>query len=228
MGEIQRFSACSLKKSGRCYWDTGLSATAEAGAVAINRSVTKFLRAPATTMAKRSTGAAQSTPAFKKRKTSKRDNSSNGASLSAVVDLEKKVGDAIAAGASLNPLADLLKIACSADEGHEVVLKAIFAVYRLLVQILRKGLLRVSGEEGSKGKVVRTWIMARLDSFADLLSALLKDEERTLRVRNYLMFCSLLPKSSLRTDIRFEHPILLASRVVKQCTCPRLRGRSIL
>ncbi|KAI0362811.1 ribosome biogenesis protein Noc4 [Trametes cingulata] len=96
-----------------------------------------------------------------------------------IQDLEKQLTAAIASGSSLNPLADLLEIALNSETAAQLS-KAIYALYRVFVIILSRGLL--SGPDASdEAKAVRTWLVDRLHSFVDLLSGLLKDDEPTLK-----------------------------------------------
>ena len=125
-----------------------------------------------------------SLPPTKKRKTDRHSSSKQEklTSSESIASLEALVTDAISKGASLNPLADLLLIAAD-DEGEaDVVLKAVFALYRLFTLIFKKGLMVAGPEEEAAGKVVRTWVTARLSTFAEVLCGLLADEEAILRV----------------------------------------------
>lgn len=105
-----------------------------------------------------------------------------------VAQLETTVSEALETNGSLNSLADLLQIAVSSDD-VEIVVKSIFALYRSFTLVLRKGVLSSVREEDGTGndvtgrRAVRTWMVARLDAFTDLLCGLLQDDNSTIRVR---------------------------------------------
>ncbi|KAH9901675.1 ribosome biogenesis protein Noc4 [Cubamyces lactineus] len=110
----------------------------------------------------------------KKRKTREDD------TVRTIQDFEKQLTAAVSSGSSLNPLADLLDIALEAESAAQVS-KAIYALYRVFVVIITRGLL--SGPDASEeAKAVRTWLLDRLHAFVDLLSGLLKDEEPSLKI----------------------------------------------
>ncbi|KAJ8453772.1 hypothetical protein ONZ51_g13409 [Trametes cubensis] len=110
----------------------------------------------------------------KKRKTREDD------TVRTIQDLEKQLTAAVSSGSSLNPLADLLDIALEAEAAAQVS-KAIYALYRVFVVIISRGLL--SGPDASEeAKAVRTWLLDRLHAFVDFLSGLLKDEEPSLKI----------------------------------------------
>ncbi|KAI0670714.1 CBF-domain-containing protein [Trametes maxima] len=115
------------------------------------------------------------TSSSKKRKTREVDDT-----VRAIQDLEKQLTAAVSTGSSLNPLADLLDIALGADTPVQLS-KALYALYRVFVVIVSRGLL--SGPDASEeAKAVRTWLVDRLHAFTDLLTGLLKDEESSLRI----------------------------------------------
>lgn len=124
-----------------------------------------------------------SLPPAKRRKTARKDDEIDAKSVSVdhVASLEAAVADAISKGASLNALADLLAVAADVEAEADSVLKAVFALYRLFTLILKKGYMTIGPEEEASRKV-RTWIIARLATFAEVLCGLLADEETTLRV----------------------------------------------
>jgi U3 small nucleolar RNA-associated protein 19 len=108
--------------------------------------------------------------------------------LARIAELESALTAAVASAGSLNPLADLLATATSASDA-QVVLKAVYALYRIFVLAINGGRLNAGGDEG---KVVRTWIWERLNGYVDLLCGLLKDDEKTLRVCAWCSFHLLL------------------------------------
>ncbi|KAI0781283.1 CBF-domain-containing protein [Trametes elegans] len=111
----------------------------------------------------------------KKRKTREADGT-----VRTIQDLEKQLNAAVSTGSSLNPLADLLDLALEAESSVQIS-KAIYALYRVFVLIITRGLL--SGPDASEeAKAVRTWLLDRLHSFVDLLTGTLKDEEPSLRI----------------------------------------------
>ncbi|KAH8106522.1 CBF-domain-containing protein [Phellopilus nigrolimitatus] len=141
---------------------------------------------------------------------------------------------ALASNASLNPLADLLHIASSTSDPN-VALKAIFALYRLFTLCAQKGLLSAgaNAQQQPARKAVRAWVAARLDAFADLLCALLKDDEKTLRTSSLKILFSLLRQlssvipapssaatsSSSAAPLRFDVPFFI--KIVKALLiCP--------
>jgi U3 small nucleolar RNA-associated protein 19 len=98
---------------------------------------------------------------------------------SRVKQLEDELTESVSSNASLNSLADLTSLATSLDEPHSV-LKAIYACYRIFVLLVSKGRLETSTNE--QMKVVRTWVLERLDEYVRFLCGLLHDEESLLRV----------------------------------------------
>ena len=132
-----------------------------------------------------------SLPSSKKRKIRDTDDT-----IHTIQELEKQLTTAVANGASLNPLADLLDLA-SGSEQPAHLLKAIYALYRVFVTILSNGLL--SGPDRTEeAKAVRTWLLERLNAFVDQLAGLLKDEEASLNVRSYII----TPNSTSRMPCR--------------------------
>ena len=80
------------------------------------------------------------------------------------------------------------------DDQDEVLVKAMFALYRSFVLVSQKGVLgnprrdsvrdgEVEEEEEKGRKMVKSWVLARLDVFTELLAGLLQDENKTIRVR---------------------------------------------
>jgi U3 small nucleolar RNA-associated protein 19 len=100
---------------------------------------------------------------------------------SRIKQLEDELAESVSSNASLNSLADLTSLATSLDEPHSV-LKAIYACYRIFVLLVSKGRLESSTDE--QMKVVRTWVLERLDEYVRFLCGLLHDEESLLRVRS--------------------------------------------
>lgn len=98
---------------------------------------------------------------------------------SRIKELETKLMEAISSNASLNSLVDLISLAASLHEPH-LVLKSIYACYRVFVLLISKGYLENSTDE--QAKVVRTWIFERLDEYVRFLCGLLRDDESLLRV----------------------------------------------
>lgn len=115
-----------------------------------------------------------------------------------ITSLEQFLADALRNNGSLNALADLLQIATASsvddgDEEDEVLVKAIFALYRSFVLVSQKGVLGsvpkgsegedVKDEEEESGrKAVKSWVISRLDTFTELLAGLLQDENKIIRV----------------------------------------------
>ena len=117
----------------------------------------------------------RSLPPNKKRKTQK-DATEFESSLRS---LENTLTSAATNNSSLNPLADLVDLAYAATNAQDVS-KAIYSLYRVFVVIITGG--RLDSGEDETTKVVRRWIMGKLDSYVKLLAGLLQDEEPTLRV----------------------------------------------
>ncbi|KAK7056424.1 Maturation and nuclear export of 40S ribosomal subunits interacting protein [Paramarasmius palmivorus] len=92
--------------------------------------------------------------------------------------LEEQISDAVSKNTSLNPLADLVELACSATQAEDVS-KAIYALYRSLVTIIHKGKFVVAGDEHAK--IVKAWLWEQLNTYVELLTGLLQDDEKSLR-----------------------------------------------
>ena len=93
--------------------------------------------------------------------------------------LEKLLLEAVAEGTSLNPLVDLLDAAKNASDPR-LLFKCIYALYRVFASTIDAGML-VSTPDPS-AKVVRSWIIERLNVFTDMLVGLMSDSEEYLRV----------------------------------------------
>lgn len=124
-------------------------------------------------------------PSAKKRKLS--DTKDEYGAASSVHALELQLTAAVANKTSLNPLADLLDLACNATE-PAVLSKATYALYRVFVVITSSNLL-YGPVADEKGKVVRSWLHERLQVYTQLLVGLLKDDEPTLQVRISALKC---------------------------------------
>ncbi|KLO13713.1 CBF-domain-containing protein [Schizopora paradoxa] len=178
-------------------------------------------------MAKRPTSQPQQNFTVKRRKVSngKSKASSSKDPIAEVVRLEKLVEDALASNTSLNPIADLLLIASDTEGEDEVVVKAIFALYRIFVQIARKNLLVTTEkqdteteEDKAQRSVIRSWISGKLDAFSELLCSLLKDEDKSIRASSLKLLFSLLREISAAQkafDVKYFKKIVFAL-----LTCP--------
>ena len=115
----------------------------------------------------------RSLPPLKPKKTSSETTKS-------IQDLEKRLKAAITANSSLNPLVDLLGLACNVEHPQETS-KAIHALHGIFSAIIVNGKLSINGADDTK--IVRSWICDRLNLFIEFLTSLLADEEKILRVR---------------------------------------------
>ena len=98
-----------------------------------------------------------------------------------IASLEKELIAAVSSKASLNRLADLVDLAYHSSDA-QVLLKAVYALYRVFVVVISNNLLlNVAGSDESRA--VRTWLQEKLNSFVSLLTSLLKDENSILKVR---------------------------------------------
>ncbi|KAF9033399.1 CBF/Mak21 family-domain-containing protein [Panaeolus papilionaceus] len=103
--------------------------------------------------------------------------------------LEETLTQVVSRNGSLNLLADLLSVMEGTQDAHETS-KAIYALYRVFVVVTyRHGKLGLGGDEAAK--VVKAWIWERLQTYTDFLGGLLKDEEKFLRVRDYVLVLEL-------------------------------------
>ncbi len=130
-------------------------------------------------------GHISSLPPSKKRKV--KDDAGFGTS---VKRLEDDITRAISASASLNPLADLLDLAVGARDAQNTS-KAVYALYRVFVQLITNNKLSTGGDEAAR--IVKTWLWERLNSYVEFLGGLMKDEEKMLRVRVILQSLSFWP-----------------------------------
>ncbi|KAA1472374.1 CBF-domain-containing protein [Dentipellis sp. KUC8613] len=140
--------------------------------------------------------------------------------------LESTITDAIATNASLNPLTDLLHLASTSPDAG-IVHRCIYALYRLFVSLIDKGALQPQNEEGSK--VVRQWILERLDEFSSLLHSLLRDEESSLRTSALSILFSLLKhlsKSLSKSSTRPQFHVSFFKKIIHALLLspPSLRG----
>lgn len=103
--------------------------------------------------------------------------------------IESGLIESLNTNSSLNSLADLLAILHSTKDAQQTS-KSIYALYRVFVIIITKGKLGLGGDDAAK--LVKTWLLAQLNTYVDFLTGLLKDEEKTLRVSNPKQFHHLL------------------------------------
>ncbi|KAF8868202.1 CBF/Mak21 family-domain-containing protein [Infundibulicybe gibba] len=101
---------------------------------------------------------------------------------SSIQDLESTLTQALSTNTSLNPLADLLNLTCSALDPQDTS-RGIYALYRVFVLLISGGRFSptVLVEEDS-GKVVKAWLWERLNEYVTFLGGLLKDHEKYLRI----------------------------------------------
>ncbi|GLB45172.1 putative CBF/Mak21 family protein [Lyophyllum shimeji] len=111
--------------------------------------------------------------------TKKRKVQADSAFSQSIQRLEAELTQAISAGASLNPLADLVELALATKNPQETS-KAIYALYRVFVLVISSDKLGLGGDDAAK--VVKAWLWDRLNVYVDYLGGLLKDEEKTLRI----------------------------------------------
>lgn len=104
-----------------------------------------------------------------------------------IKELENKTIQAINDGESLNTVVDLLDL-CTALDDPRLVLKAIYALYRVFANAAEKQLLVSSRSHDEDQMLVHKWFLEKLELYAVFLRSLLKDEEQTLRVCVSLMF----------------------------------------
>ncbi|KAI0266569.1 CBF/Mak21 family-domain-containing protein [Gloeopeniophorella convolvens] len=139
----------------------------------------------------------------------KRKISTSGDGDASIKALESQLTEAVSSNSSLNPLADLISLAASLEE-PQAVLKTIYACYRIFVLLILKGFLEGAADE--EAKVVRIWILERLEDYSRLLHGLLKDEESILRTSALNILMSLvkhlstsLSKSSSQPQFHVSH-----------------------
>lgn len=120
-----------------------------------------------------------SLPPTKRRKVDK----SNG---NLTKQLEADLADAISENGSLNSLADLVALTKRCESAEDTS-KAIYALYRVSVLLATGG--RLFGDAEESQKLVRAWIWEQLNTYVDILTGLLKDEEKSLRVRYNFVSC---------------------------------------
>ena len=120
-------------------------------------------------------------PSVKKRKLNNESTADSDVVLK-IQNLEAQLTAAVTNKSSLNPLADLLEVAHNTIQAA-LLSKAVYALYRVFVVIISAGLLHGPTADET-AKAVRTWLNERLQSYTQLLTGLMKDEEPTLRVRS--------------------------------------------
>ncbi|EJT99571.1 CBF-domain-containing protein [Dacryopinax primogenitus] len=125
--------------------------------------------------------------------------------------LETTLNQALESSASLNPLVDLLALAESDDAG--VVHKAIYALYRVFVVSIDKGMLSLeAGEAGGKGgeeenvALVRAWLRERWEEYINLLGKLMHHEETGIRTAALEILMALLKPCSSALSKRTRQP----------------------
>jgi hypothetical protein len=134
-----------------------------------------------------------------------------------IKDLEDALTSSVKANASLNKLADLVDLVVKLHE-PQVVSKGIYDLYRTFTLIISAGKLSVSGDDAAKA--VKAWLWERLHGYTDFLVALLKDEEKILRVS--------CPRNRVyRSDINLgNRPLLSRFCFLSKSICQRPRPRA--
>ncbi|KAG8985991.1 hypothetical protein FRB90_004314, partial [Tulasnella sp. 427] len=108
-----------------------------------------------------------------------------------VKQLESAIASAIRDGTSLNPYADLVDLASSSSE-PKTVHSAVYAAYRVTVQLAQAGKLNGQKAASEDAELVRKWLDARVSDFTDFLVGLINDEEKALRMAAFEIMMSLL------------------------------------
>ncbi|KAI0947562.1 hypothetical protein AcW1_009286 [Taiwanofungus camphoratus] len=120
--------------------------------------------------------------------TRKRKSSSLDVTVSAIQHLEHELSSAISTNSSLNQLADLLDIVLHTEDAVHAC-KAIYALYRVFITIIANDLLDREGD--GNVKLVRAWLVDKLQAYVELLAGFLKDEAATLRTSALQILLSL-------------------------------------
>lgn len=118
-------------------------------------------------------GPVRSLPPTKKRKIDE------GGAAETIKALEEELTTAVQSNTSLNPLADLLDIVSRA-KAASTTSKGIYAVYRVFVLVISADKLGYANDEAAK--IVKTWLLDRLNAYVTFLASLLQDKEKVLRV----------------------------------------------
>ncbi|KIK06358.1 hypothetical protein K443DRAFT_129940 [Laccaria amethystina LaAM-08-1] len=105
-----------------------------------------------------------------------------------IKELEDELIKAVTTRASLNCLVNLLDLTFQAEDPHDTS-KGIYALYRTFVVIITHG--KLSPQGGEAGRTVSRWLWERLNSYAEFLASLLKDEEKFLRISGLQILFSL-------------------------------------
>lgn len=109
---------------------------------------------------------------------------------SSVQKLEEALTEAIQSSSSLNGLADLVLLATSSHSA-KITHDAMFASYRIFVQLVSNGKLSMKRSDKEELETVRLWLVGRLGEFVDALCGFLKDLESGIRVRlRHIISCS--------------------------------------
>lgn len=128
--------------------------------------------------------------ASKKRKASTNAGQSDDQTVTTIKELEAKLITAVSKNESLNNLANLVQLALTASDANHV-LKASYALYRIFVILITKGVMNSNGsEESEQARTVRAWLWELMNQYAEFLGGLLQDEEAILRVCCAVPFCS--------------------------------------
>ncbi|KZT68609.1 CBF-domain-containing protein [Daedalea quercina L-15889] len=108
-----------------------------------------------------------------------------------IKDLESLLTASISKNESLNKLATLVQLTLNASDANHV-LKAIYALYRVFVILITKGMMNSKGaEEADEIKAVRSWLWEQMNRYVEFLGELLQDEEAILRTSSLQILFSL-------------------------------------
>ena len=118
-------------------------------------------------------------PPTKRRKLNPND---IGKELQHIESLERDLRLAIKNSSSLNALADLLKEATKNSKRPHLLHKAIYGLYRVFSLLISGSWFHSTSRPNEKQRVIRKWLVERLDQYLDLLASLVGHEEPTISV----------------------------------------------
>jgi U3 small nucleolar RNA-associated protein 19 len=129
-------------------------------------------------------------------------------------DLEEKLKTAVAGNASLNPLVELLDLTCKAQDPRDTN-RGIHALHRVIALILATG--KLSNTATEEAKIVRTWIWERIKTLIDLLTSLLADEEKILKVRRSSLVVPFVDLTVSNADIYIADIVFPVKTSLSRC-----------
>ncbi|KIM21765.1 hypothetical protein M408DRAFT_300994 [Serendipita vermifera MAFF 305830] len=132
-----------------------------------------------------------------------------------IESLEQELQTAIETSASLNSLADLLKVAKKNKKQPLMLHKAIYALYRVFSLLISANYYHSPSRPSEKELIVRRWLVERLDQYLELLASFSEHPEPAISQASTQIPFSLLKQLSTSLSVNSGHP-QMHTRILRQ------------